>query len=89
MKEASRGKTSPWWVWLVAASFLLYFGLILRGDWNGPTLGLAAAYNRGTVVVLNVYAPSEAVPLRQGDRIIRADERVISSDADWFVVLGL
>src|SRR3989442_14882271 len=86
MKEAVQRTSSAWWVWLVAAAFLLNFGLILRGDWSGPTLGLSAAYNQGSVIVLNVYALPETVPLRQGDRIIRADEQDISSDSDWFVV---
>jgi len=31
-------QSPPWWVWLVAASFLLNFGLVLRNDWFGPTL---------------------------------------------------
>jgi hypothetical protein len=87
MKEADQGKSSAWWVWLVAASFLLDFGLVLRGDWSGPTLGLRALHNQGSVTVFDVNAPSETVPLRQGDRIIRADGQVISSDADWHVIL--
>ena len=87
MKEAAQGKSAAWWVWLLAGAFLLDFGLVLRSDWTGPTLGLLAGYEGGSIVVQNVYAHSEAVPLKQGDRIIRADEHVLASDADWFVVL--
>src|SRR5215813_237243 len=81
-------QSPAWWVWLVAASFLLHFGLSLRSDWVGrPTLRLLAAYDGRSVIVQNVYARSEAVPLKRGDRIIRADDHVLASDADWFVVL--
>ena len=47
---------------------------------------LLAAYDGRSVIVQNVYARSEA-PLKRGDRIIRADDHVLASDADWFVVL--
>jgi PDZ domain len=79
---------AAWWIWVIAASFLLDFGLILRGDWNGPTLGLLAVYNQGSVIVTDVYAHSDTVRLLEGDRIMRAEGQVISSDADWFVILS-
>jgi tRNA A-37 threonylcarbamoyl transferase component Bud32 len=87
MQQATQRKASAWWVWLLAGAFLLDFGLILRSDWAGPTLGLIAGYQGGSMVVENLYARSEAVPLKEGDRIIRADDHVLASDADWFVVL--
>jgi len=80
-------RSAPWWIWVVAASFVLHFGLIVKNDWAGATLGLHAAYQRGSIVVQDVYARSESVPLQQGDRIIRADNQVIASDGDWFGVL--
>jgi hypothetical protein len=88
MNPSTPAKSPAWWVWLVAASFLLNFGIVLRLDWSGPTFGVNAAYNQGSVVVLNVLAPSETVPLRQGDRIIRADDQVITSEPDWLAVLA-
>jgi hypothetical protein len=88
MKEATQRKNLAWWVWLVAASFLLHFGLMLRNDWVGPTLGMRVHYDQGSFLVADIYAPAAAVPLRPGDRIIRADGRTISSDSDWFVVLS-
>ena len=88
MKEGTQRKSPAWWVWVVAASFLLQFGLVLRNDWVGPTLGVRAQYDQGSFLVADIYAPSTAVPLRPGDRIIRADGQVISSDSDWFVVLS-
>jgi eukaryotic-like serine/threonine-protein kinase len=88
MKEATQRKMAAWWIWVIAASFLLDFGLILRGDWNGPTLGLLAVYNQGSVIVTDVYAHSDTVRLLEGDRIMRAEGQVISSDADWFVILS-
>jgi hypothetical protein len=87
MKEATQRKGSAWWVWLVAASFLLDFGLMLRNDWAGPGLGLHAVYQDRGMVVQEIYAPSEKVPLQQGDRILRVENHLIASDADWLVVL--
>jgi hypothetical protein len=69
-------------------AFLLDFGLVLRGDWIGPTLGLIAVYNQGSVLVTTVWADPDTVPLRPGDRIIRADGQWIGSDSDWFVILS-
>jgi eukaryotic-like serine/threonine-protein kinase len=88
MKEASQQKGSAWWVWLIAGSFLLDFGLILHNDWAGPTLGILTAYKGGSIVVQDNYARAETVPLQDGDRILRADGQDIASDADWFVVLS-
>jgi hypothetical protein len=88
MKETIQRKNPAWWVWLVAASFLLNFGLGLRDDWVGPTLGVLARYNQGSFLIDHIYAPSTAVPLRPGDRIIRADGQAILSDSDWFAILS-
>src|SRR5437870_1443000 len=88
MNQATQRKSPAWWVWLVAASFLLNFGLVLRNDWVGPTLGVRVHYDQGSFLVVGIYAPSTAVPLRLGDRIIRADGQVISTDSDWFAVLS-
>jgi hypothetical protein len=87
MKEAAQRKSSAWWVWLFAAAFVLDFGLVLRNDWAGPSLGLHAVYRDGGMVVQDVYARLENVPLQPGDRILRVDNHAIASDADWFVVL--
>jgi eukaryotic-like serine/threonine-protein kinase len=88
MKEATQRKSPAWWVWVVAAVFLLDFGLVLHSDWNGPTLGVIAVYNHGSILVTDVYADPETVPFRQGDRIIRADGQSISSDSDLLVILS-
>jgi len=60
---------------------------MLHNDWAGPSLGLHAIYQDGGMLVQDVYAGSENVPLQAGDHIRRVDNHVIASDADWFVVL--
>ena len=50
-------------------------------------MGLQAVYEHGAMVVHDIFAPPENVPLQQGDRIVRVDKHIIASDADWFVVL--
>jgi len=87
MKEAAQAKRSAWWLWVIAAAFLLNFGVILRNDWAGPSLGLQAFYEHGGMVVHDIYAPSANVPLQQGDHIVRVDKHTIASAADWWVVL--
>src|SRR6267142_3538113 len=87
MKEPAQLKGPAWWVLLLAVSFVLNFVLVLRNDWAGPSLGLHALYQDGGTVVQDVYARSENVPLQPGDRILRVDNHVIASDADWFVLL--
>lgn len=87
MKQAVQAKRSAWWLWVIAAAFVLNFGLILRNDWAGPSLGLHAVYEHAGMVVHDIYTPLENVPLQQGDRIVRVGNHIIASDGDWFVVL--
>jgi hypothetical protein len=96
MKEATDQSGSlvvrrgaPWWLWVVAASFLLYFGIVLYLDFAGPVLGVVAGFAHGNVVVSRVLAQSsrEAGGFHVGDRILQADGQPIASDADWFAIL--
>jgi hypothetical protein len=62
MKEATHRKNLAWWVWLVVASFLLQFGLVLRNDWVGPTLGVRAHYDQGRFLIADIYALDRSRP---------------------------
>jgi hypothetical protein len=96
MKEAIHGKRPPmdagrgvpWWIWVVAASFLLYFGLVLYLDFAGPALGVFAGFTRRNIVVNDVFLSAEASGIRREDRIIRADGQLVASDVDWFSILS-
>lgn len=97
MKEATHGKSEPkavrrgvpWWLWVVAVSFLLYFGFVLYLDFAGPFLGVLAGFAHGNVVVAEVYrhSPGDAAGFQPGDRILRADGQLIVSDVDWIAIL--
>jgi len=80
---------APWWIWVVAASFVLNFALVIYLDLAGPSLPMYAAFTRGHLVVRGFYfqSPAAAGGLRAGDHILRANGRAITSYPEWFSVL--
>src|SRR5262249_13101285 len=80
---------APWWIWVLAASFVLNFALVIYLDLAGPSLAMYAAFTRGHVVVSGFYfqSPAAAGGLRAGDHILRANGRAITSYLEWFSVL--
>ena len=81
--------SAPWWIWVVAASFIFNFALIMYLDSMGPTLGMNASFTRGDVLVTGLQFPSPAAAagVRAGDHIIRANGRTITSYLDWGGIL--
>src|SRR5438067_4949214 len=67
MNQSTPPKSPAWWVWLQAAVFVLYFGLVLRNDWAGPGLGLHAVYQDGGMVVQDSVIPSELIEPKPED----------------------
>jgi hypothetical protein len=87
-EASARRLRAPWWMWIVAASFGFNFALVIYLDFEGPILGFEAPFTRSGVVVTRVYSESAAVAgVRPGDRVMRADGRMIASYVDWNVVL--
>jgi hypothetical protein len=85
--SAERG-SAPWWMWIVAASFVFNFAIVVYLDFEGPILGFDAPFTRRGVVVARVYsALTETAGVRPGDHIMRADGRMIASYVDWNIVL--
>jgi len=83
-------RSAPWWIWVVAASFVFNFALIIYLDFTGPFLGMNAAFTGGDVLVhgFNFPSPAAAAGVRAGDRIIRANGRPIASYLDWSAILS-
>lgn len=79
----------PWWMYLVAASFLAYFGLLFYVEFWGPEPnGMQVEYRGGHILVHSVdpFSPAGRAGLQPGDRLIRFDGRVFRSDWDWLAI---
>ena len=81
-------RRAPWWMFVIAASFLLYASLLPYGFFRGPVpfpLGLEMRFSAGRMVVWSVAPSSEAerAGLRVGDRLIAVDGQLIRGNRDW------
>ncbi len=84
-----RPQRAPWWVFVIAASFLSFYALLLycdlrRSEDDGfdlrPTpIGLA-------VDAVHSGSPADSAGVRAGDLILAADGRPLSSRLDWLTV---
>ncbi len=80
---------APWWMYVVAASFLAYFALLTYSDFWGPErVGMNIGFGGAEVVVQAVSSdsPGERAGLKPGDRLLAVDGMVIHSRFDWDVV---
>ena len=77
---------APWWMFIVAASFLAYVSLVCYQTFWGPNwltdqfVGLEFAFVAGKgMVVVSVRQPG----LQPGDRILAVDGQTIRNAHDW------
>lgn len=80
---------TPWWVLVIAAAFVAYFGLLLYCDIRRPVdFGFEAGYSTGRMVVTGVVdgTPAARSGLAAGDVIEAADGRPIRTLVDWTAV---
>lgn len=78
----------PWWMAVVAGSFLVCFGSMTALTVNGPKIGIYQANVRGTVVIDGVipHSSAETAGILPGDRLLRVNGQSIGSRFDWIVV---
>src|SRR5215467_4477156 len=50
----SVAQSLPWWIWVIATSFVLNFALMIYLDFAGPVLGMDVRFIRGAVVVTRI-----------------------------------
>src|SRR5262245_13885268 len=83
--SVSASRMAPWWVCVVAASFVLCFLLIVYLDFVGPGLRVFSGSRQSVLVVTVVSprSPGDVSGLRPGDRIISIDGRSVDSYIEW------
>ena len=77
---------APWWMFVLAASFIAYFALLIYCDFWGPQpLGVLAEFSSGYKIVRAVFpnSPAERAGLKPGDRVLGVDDRKIRNLFDW------
>jgi tRNA A-37 threonylcarbamoyl transferase component Bud32 len=80
-----------WWMWVVAASYVVTFGFILFQAIRGPAqLTLSMTLTDGAMTVGSVVAgsPESRGGVRVGDRLVAIDDRPILSVHDWVAATG-
>ena len=90
--ERKSARRPAWWMYAIAASYAVTFGLILYQTVWGPAelRGFAAAFTDGTMVIRSVEAgsPESNGGLRPGDRVVTIDDQLIRAVRDWIAATG-
>ncbi len=80
---------APWWMYLLAASFLAYFALLFYSYcWGPELLGFVHSPGRRLLVLKGVWpnSPGQRAGLQSGDRLVAMDGHTVGN---WFDVWGL
>lgn len=81
----------PRWLYVAAASYLLYLGLVLHTRFLGPTSpGIWPVYRDDhiEVRVVEPASPASRAGLRAGDHILTLDSKVLPSQFHWIAVVA-
>jgi sigma-B regulation protein RsbU (phosphoserine phosphatase) len=80
---------APWWMYIIAVSFIAYYVLLVYCDFLGPLpLGVLTEFSGGHKVVHAVFpnSPAERARLQIGDKVVALNGRVIRNWFDWLVI---
>ncbi len=80
---------APWWMFVVAASFIAYFALLVYCDFWGPQpMGVLTEFSGGYKIVRGVFpnSPAERAGLQPGDRVLSVEGRLIRNLFDWTAI---
>src|SRR6266536_3825196 len=84
-------RRAPWWMFVIAASFLAYASLLPYGFFRGPVsfpAGLDVRFSAGAMMVWSVAPNSQAerAGLQVGDRVWAVDGQIIRGNRQWEAV---
>src|SRR5262245_46609191 len=80
---------APWWMYVLAASFIAYFALLVYCDFWGPQpLGVLTEFSGGSKIVRAVFpnSPAERAGLKSGDRVLSVEDQRIRNLFDWTAI---
>src|SRR5262245_6367793 len=80
---------APWWMYVLAASFIAYFALLVYCDfWAPQPLGVLTEFSGGSKIVRAVFpnSPAERAGLKPGDRVVTVEDRRIRNLFDWTAI---
>ena len=87
MPVTTPSRRSPWWAWVLAASFLVTFAVSIYGSLMGPapTGGAISDASGGGALVERVSPglPLENAGVRAGDVVVALNGQAIRSGHDW------
>ena len=76
----------PWWIYLIAAVFIVTFGFSARQEvWGPANAGLVLSWPAAQVADVAPGRPMESVGVRVGDVLVAANRQPITGMADWFI----
>jgi tRNA A-37 threonylcarbamoyl transferase component Bud32/uncharacterized membrane protein len=81
------GRRAPWWMYVVAASYVGFVALFFYQVFAGPPIlpGFEGRFTSGGMAVLSVHpgSPEARAGLEEGDRVLAVNEQVIRNVHDW------
>lgn len=80
---------APWWMYVVACSYAVYFGVtVYMAFWGPEWIGITPIQDGDRVLIKDVLSDSQAsrAGLRSGDQIVAAAGHHIHNAWDWYAV---
>src|SRR5262245_22817663 len=75
----------PWWIYLIAAVYILNFGFNARQEFWGPANAGVLSWPAAQVADVSRGRPMERAGVRAGDVLIAVNRQPLTGMPDWFV----
>jgi eukaryotic-like serine/threonine-protein kinase len=85
------GPRAPWWMYVIAASFLAFFALLSYYDLFGPdvsgvSFGFPFEDRKGRLISAPMSPALERAGAKPGDYLVRLDGQQLYTVSDWFAI---